>query len=1151
VYVVCTMRSDYIGQCSAFRGLPEYIGFSQFFVPRLKRKDLKQVIEEPAILSGNRISQRLIERLVFDIADGVDQLPILQHALSQIWLVADRGNEEMDLLHYAMTGGMPSAELPDEDKQKFNHWFSGLPEYLQHFFKDTGLNKVIEIHANTLYENAWKNYNDEHPENPITQQDAKRIIAMTFSCLTKIDNSRAVRNRMSLSEITTIINSPKVTPEVAGDVINIYRKEGNSFIHPFSTSDPATHRLSPDTVLDITHESLIRNWNKLNIWANKEFEFYSTYLDFKKQLDRWKNSGKRRGYLLPLGPLTYFENWYNNCKPNAAWIMRYLGIVENHKSAKKDAEEILSDTREFLKKSANKEMVSRAFMKYGPRRIATIFAILIMLVLCGFYWYDADQKKNNNVLEKIRNESFTLLKSQEVDVAEKAKYLLAEERFNPGSLILYLQKMEFKQRIELATGVYKLSLFFTKRQEKDSLRNHLFELISENLSNPDKAADPEFLLTENNKFLILLAMDNYYNSDPKKEETLASLSGKNYDLVLRFFKDKTLYRPEIPSELNMAIQMWLTMGHATPEKLINLISTISPVNGKESKNNFNLYYAKGTFEPNGREPVDFFGGYHTLASLYAALGEVDHIEWCFDQILNNKLRDYFELPRLFNNHLNIVGYLYQFKHRDKVPELLKWISGNTSDNPAVTILRNVVIRSGYISHLYPMNFDRNSDVYRSDRGYLFPNLYFSDRSVFDTIMVDYETAIKKLKNISERDFLLAMNDKRKAMFYAKFCYERNLPVDEKRLDAWLKEAVNLYSTINEDSLAAKESTTVIYNGDGVRTSFITRKNLFIYPDYRDGWFSWTFHTDYFFNYLQKNDLLKKLYKTGEDLQALHFWVAKAFEWKIDPPLDTWNKDYSLPDKVLTDIISFVDKHPEGKQFDKNLLYLVLSDRAFSSGDSTNGLKYYQQLDQINLSRSSDKYEYVEKIFILNMVKRLCGNLAAAGKMEDAIKMMAQFSADNDKVIGYVHMAQRMYELDANPQTFVYLDSAYSTFKKTDYTLLPRFSSDSRENLIMLLSEIGSSPLNKKANEALQGISEEFKFPGILARVAGVAFEGNYYLAYTSIPNSLTETEDLDCRMMILVEACKAKEKHSGKEMQWKAMDDFIDWDRNYINYVPN
>jgi hypothetical protein len=40
VYVVCTMRSDYIGQCSAFRGLPEYIGFSQFLFP-VKTKRFK------------------------------------------------------------------------------------------------------------------------------------------------------------------------------------------------------------------------------------------------------------------------------------------------------------------------------------------------------------------------------------------------------------------------------------------------------------------------------------------------------------------------------------------------------------------------------------------------------------------------------------------------------------------------------------------------------------------------------------------------------------------------------------------------------------------------------------------------------------------------------------------------------------------------------------------------------------------------------------------------------------------------------------------------------------------------------------------------------------------------------------------------------
>ncbi|HTQ64370.1 MAG TPA: ATP-binding protein [Puia sp.] len=1151
VYVVCTMRSDYIGQCTAFRGLPEYIGFSQFFVPRLKRKDLKQVIEEPAILSGNKISQRLIERLVFDIADGIDQLPILQHALTQIWLMADHGNEEMDLVHYAMTGGMASDDLTEEGREKFQKWFSTLPEYQQHFFANPGLNKVIEIHANTLYENAWDSYMQQHAADPITKREAKRIIAMTFSCLTKIDNSRAVRNRMNLAEITAIINSSKITSEIVGNVIDIYRKEGNSFIHPFITNDPGTHHLAEYTVLDITHESLIRNWNKLNVWANKEFEFYSTYLDFKKQLDRWSHSGKKRGYLLPLGPLTYFENWYKNCKPSAAWITRYLGTSENRDSVRRQAGKILNDAKEFLRKSARKETVSRAFMKYGPRRIATVFAIIIMLTLCGFYWYDADQKKNDVVLKKIQDESYLLLKNPEVNIDNKASWLLAEERFSPGSLSPYILKLKYKERIELSIAVYKQLVYYTKRQEKIALKDQLIGLIADGLNKPEIIADPEFALLENNKFLILLGMDKYYNPDAKKDEIFTSITDHNAEVALQFFKDKTLYRPEVPTELNMSIQMWLTFGHSSPEKITAFLKAISPFQGDTSQNIFNTYYAKGTMELNGRAPVDFNGGYHTLACLYAAAGEVKNVEWCFDKILKSGMQNYFELARLFNNHLNVIGYFYEFDHRGEVPEIIKWISTHTVDNPPHTILRNVVMRSGYISHMYPMNIEKTTDVFRSNRGYIYPNLYFCPRPVFDSMMVDYENAIKKITNPAERNFALAMNDKRKAMFYSKYCFERNLPVDETRLDSWLKEAIDLYSSINSDSLNAKESSTIIYNGDGVRTSFVTRRNLFIYPDYRDGWFSWTFHTDYFFNYLEKNNLLGKIYKTGADLQALHFWVAKAFEWKVDPPLDSWYKDFVLPDRALTDIISFVDQHPEGKQFDKNLLYLVLSDRAFERGDSVSGLKYYQQLDQPNLRRSADRYEYIEKIFIQNMIKRLCGHLAATGKMTDAMTMAKQFTSSNDKSIAFTHMAKKVYELNDDPSTFIYLDSAYASLRAYDFSLLTRFASDARFNFINLLSEIGSTTLNNMAQLQLLDLSEDAKFTGILARVGGVASEGNYYLAYTSIPRSLTETEDLQCRTTILMEACKAKEKKTGGDMQWKTMDDFADWDWNYINYQPN
>ena len=76
-----------------------------------------------------------------------------------------------------------------------------------------------------------------------------------------------------------------------------------------------------------------------------------------------------------------------------------------------------------------------------------------------------------------------------------------------------------------------------------------------------------------------------------------------------------------------------------------------------------------------------------------------------------------------------------------------------------------------------------------------------------------------------------------------------------------------------------------------------------------------------------------MYKTGEDLQTIHFWVAKAFEWKVEFSPMVYSNDYPMPDETLNSIIDFVDSHPEGKEFDKNLLRIVLANHAFDSGDT--------------------------------------------------------------------------------------------------------------------------------------------------------------------------------------------------------------------------
>ena len=1151
VYIVCTMRSDYIGQCSAFRGLPEYIGFSQFFVPRLKRRDLKQVIEEPAILSGNRISQRLIERLVFDIADGVDQLPILQHALSQIWLAAKHGTREMDLIHYAMVGGMPASELPDEEQSEFQNWFNKLPPIRQRYFQDTGLNKVIEIHASVLYENAWEYHNVSYPERTITQQDAKRIIALTFSCLTKIDNSRAVRNRMSLGEITGIINSPAITSDVVGEVLSIYREEGNSFIRPFKTEDPATHKISDDTVLDITHESLIRNWNKLNTWANQEFEFYSTYLDFKKQLDRWKNSGKSNGFLLPIGPLTYFENWYIKCKPNVGWIKRYSEIHEDEKKATSEAEVVLADVREFIKRSAGKVVVTRAFMKYGPQKIATVVAIAAMLILSGFYWYDAEQKQNRRVIEKVRAESLSLMNSKEVGSNIKALPLLIEERFKPGSMMAYLNALDPKTRLSIANETYK-QLSLIDKKDSSILKTELKNLIQANFKELlSKKTDYPFLMNELNKFTTLLAYDNYYNASTNTEHMLRELADEGYAITMVFFKTKSLFQSSISIELNYGIQQWLTFGHVTGEKLNSIILTISPFENSVAEGIFNVYYSKGSYEINGRSPNDFNGGYHTLASLYAAIGDTTKVIQSFERIRQSGQNDYFT-GSLFNNYNNILAIFYQFGHREKTGRIVKWLGNNYASNTPLTIFRNSVIRSGYISYLYRVNIEKN--ILRSNNGYFFPNNCLAQREVFTALAEDYEKIIDTVKNSSNRNYLLALNKKRRAMFIHKYQFDTGMPSDSVYLENLLQQAVEHIRLIDKNYLdTAMTAVTLPYYSDGIRTRSFKRKHLLIYPDYMDGWFSWTYHSDLFFNFLDKHNLFGEFYTSPQDLGMIHFWIAKANEAKpFTNNGDGFDNSYSLRDETLNRILSLAETHPQGKSLDLNLISLILANRAFDRNDTLAGLKYYKLFNKENFAAARDKYEYLEKTFFLNELKDLCVNLSLAGKQKEAVALAEKFEKDGEKAFAYIFMAEKLYLKQNDPTAFVYLDSVFSKSKDIDFSQFnfgANRAIDYRFNLILLMSRIGGKHLNSLSSGFLAEIIEENKFDGVISRVYGIAEEGNFYRALTAIPPTLTESQDLIARAFIIWQACRKKEAEEGIQ-KWKALDEFITHDFNYIFYLP-
>jgi hypothetical protein len=109
IYVVITMRSDYLGDCALFQGLPKAVSDAQYLTPRLTREDLELAIAGPARVFGGRVEPRLLNRLINDFGTDPDQLPLLQHILARLWNIASAKPPVLTVEDYQAIGGLSAA----------------------------------------------------------------------------------------------------------------------------------------------------------------------------------------------------------------------------------------------------------------------------------------------------------------------------------------------------------------------------------------------------------------------------------------------------------------------------------------------------------------------------------------------------------------------------------------------------------------------------------------------------------------------------------------------------------------------------------------------------------------------------------------------------------------------------------------------------------------------------------------------------------------------------------------------------------------------------------------------------------------------------------------------------------------------------------
>src|SRR5262249_12898180 len=134
-----------------------------------------------------------------------------------------------------------------------------------------------------------------------------------FKALTeKGADNREIRRPITLAQICAITAA---SPDEAAAVINTFRQTGRSFLMP-----PENVALGPESLIDISHESLIRGWQRLKKWTDEEAQSARIYNRLAQTAVLHKE-GKEA--LLKEPALNVALDWRERTHPNTAWGRRY------------------------------------------------------------------------------------------------------------------------------------------------------------------------------------------------------------------------------------------------------------------------------------------------------------------------------------------------------------------------------------------------------------------------------------------------------------------------------------------------------------------------------------------------------------------------------------------------------------------------------------------------------------------------------------------------------------------------------------------------------------------------------------------------------------------------------------------------------------
>lgn len=251
--VLFAIRADYYGRCAAYTELASVLSTHQFLVDRMSINDMKNAIEQPASLLGYKFDDGLIQVLVDDASTEAGALPLLQHALLELW--EKRENQTLTYKAYFNIGGLHGA---------------------------------LERRAEKIYDGF------SEAEKLLCQKILLKLIRLN-------EASEATKRRTNLKELIPLDHSPDAIEDILAKL-----SSANSRLITVSLAE----RANEEVVIELSHEALIRNWSRLANWIEDSKQSLLIQQRLIIATTEWLDNSRDTGLLLHGIRLTQIHEWF-------------------------------------------------------------------------------------------------------------------------------------------------------------------------------------------------------------------------------------------------------------------------------------------------------------------------------------------------------------------------------------------------------------------------------------------------------------------------------------------------------------------------------------------------------------------------------------------------------------------------------------------------------------------------------------------------------------------------------------------------------------------------------------------------------------------------------------------------------------------------